>query len=287
MARALRRSTANGLAMLQRIPAATNLCGGGRWPWRRGRDRLLTGDDLSAAGGSNRVEQREDEEGQAQGRQQREHRATVLPGFGPARYAGPTAAATVRSSTIGPITCIRRRERPGQARAAKGQQRAEVLPTGAELSPGERGRHLRPPHRRARAHAARRRSSRPAGRVRSRRPASRGREGVSRRGRRHRGRARRRSPSRVASTLSGSTPSKGSSRRRTDGSWKAARMTDSRRPMPWLKPEVTRWAASPRSKRSNMSWARVSQLASRRSRAASWRCSHGVALGTRPPTSGQ
>ena len=63
----------------------------------------------------------------------------------------------------------------------------------------------------------------------------------------------------VASTPSGSTPSNGSSSSSTRGSWKAARITDIRRPMPWLKPAVTRCAAAPRSKRSSSSRARSSQ----------------------------
>ena len=40
-------------------------------------------------------------------------------------------------------------------------------------------------------------------------------------------------------------------------------------------------------KRSSRSRARSSQSVRRRSFALSWRCSHGVARGTRPPTSGQ
>ena len=90
----------------------------------------------------------------------------------------------------------------------------------------------------------------------------------------------RRTSSRVASTPSGSTPSNGSSRSSTVGSWKAASSTDRRRPMPWENPAVTRSAAALRSKRSSRSRARSGQPSSRlRSRAASCRCSHGVARG--------
>ena len=83
-------------------------------------------------------------------------------------------------------------------------------------------------------------------------------------------------------------PSNGSSSRRTSGSWNAARTTDMRRLMPCEKPAVMRSDELVRSKRSRRERARVSQPAgSRRSRAAKARCSQGVALGMRPPTSGQ
>ena len=92
----------------------------------------------------------------------------------------------------------------------------------------------------------------------------------------------------VASTPSGSTPSNGSSSSSTSGEWKAASTTESRRPIPCENPAVTRSAAPSRSKRCEQVVRRAaSSRGIARSVAASRRCSHGVARGMRPPTSGQ
>ena len=249
---------------------------------------LLARDQLAAAARGHR-------RGDRQGQEAGEHRAEVVVAGRSARPApstssGPTAAARVTPSRTRTATPVGARAAYG--RGAEAEQVPQVGdgvdPAGeTRLSRGARGRHRRRPPR-----SARRRPSRRPGRRRAAPRAvlqacmARSRRWVETSTQAPRARASSMT-ARVASTPSGSTPSKGSSSSSTSGSWRAARTTESRRPMPWLKPLVTRCATSPSSKRSSRSRARASQSSRRRRRAASWRCSHGVARGTRPPTSGQ
>ena len=178
---------------------------------------------------------------------------------------------------VGDGARARRGTRPGEAYAVRGRR----------ASRGEPGRHGPPPPPPSRRSRRSRRATRRAGRVTSVQAwIASSRRWVETRMQAPRARASAMT-SMVASTPIGSTPSKGSSSSSRRGSCSAASTTLSRRPMPWLKPPVIRCATSPSSKRSRRSRARSSQSSSRRSRAESWRCSHGVARGTRPPTSGQ
>ena len=149
----------------------------------------------------------------------------------------------------GPQQRGRRRKATGALRGSRERASVEesAVDTGPVLPDHLGGRRARRPATR-RAAPARRRRPRPPARAGGWRPAP-----------RRRGPGRRRSPPWSPRRRAGR-------RRRTarraaapSGSWKAARITDSRRPMPWLKPAVTRCAASPRSKRSSRSRARSSQ----------------------------
>ena len=198
------------------------------------------------------------------------------------RYAGSAAPATSRARA----RSRRRQRRPRAHRAERSRVAARAPARGTEpggrdvgdraaglaspeacasvrraVSRGERGRHRRPPPRSSRAARSSATAEPPRSTmaswqastasssrwVETRTAAPRARASVI--------------TSRVASTPSGSTPSNGSSSSSTSGWWKAASTTDIRRPMPWLKPEVTRCAAPPRSNRSSRSRARSSQPA--------------------------
>ena len=182
------------------------------------------------------------------------------------RYAGTTAAATVSSSTTRPATRIRRRRlrvEGGQRNASsdrgpRGRRGCVGEPSRSGTSVEESAVDIAPPPRRR---ARRRPARRPRTPPRSTSAVAAGLRSPGRAGGSRPARAApraRASPmtSRVASTPSGSTPSNGSSSSSTAGSWKAASTTESRRPMPWLNPLVTRCAASPSSKRSSRSRAR-------------------------------
>ena len=249
-------------------------------------DRLLARQQLAAASAAHRGS-RCRAAGSRRGRPGAGPRAAASDRRGArSASAGPTASATVTAtSTATAMAAVRGRRTVWERNRRRWPRSAAARDPGSvQLSVEERTVGLAGERRRR---PSRRRWSRRAARSPSCRPPARGRAGGwTSRMQAPRARASA-TTSRVASTPIGSTPSKGSSSSRTSGSCSAASTTLRRRLMPWLNPPTTRCATSPSSKRSSRSRPRASHSGIRRRRAVSWRCSHGVARGTSPPTSGQ
>ena len=219
--------------------------------------RLLAGEQLApAAGGDGRDDGEQQEAGHAVGISRSMSKARPRrAGTGERRHDRarerdqPTNADARRQRRAAAArrTRCRRRGRAGGGRTSASRA------TRRRVSRGERGRHGPPPRRPSRRRRRSRRASRraaPARVVQAWTASSR--RWVETRTQAPRARASA-ITSKVASTPIGSTPSNGSSSSSTCGWCMAASTTESRRPMPWEKPPVTRCATSPSSKRSSRS----------------------------------